>query len=54
MKKIIKHKHSFHYRGGEAKCDCGKYLQPDGSITNTATGRKYRKKSIKAKSKKRK
>lgn len=32
------HKHKFTYLGGEAKCDCGKYLQPDGRITDTASG----------------
>lgn len=38
------HKHMFSYAGGEAKCKCGKFLQPDGRITDTATGRIYRKK----------
>lgn len=38
-----KHVHMFSYRGGEAKCSCGKYLQPDGRITDTVTGRKKRK-----------
>ena len=40
VKKAAKHKHMFSYRGGEAKCTCGKFLQPDGSITKTATGRR--------------
>ncbi len=35
-----KHKHSFRYAGGAAKCKCGKFLQPDGRITDTPTGRK--------------
>jgi hypothetical protein len=39
-----KHKHLFCYMGGEAKCICGKYLQPDGRITNTATGKVKKKK----------
>ena len=43
--KSKKHKHSFRYFGGAAKCSCGKYLQPDGRITNTMTGRPGRKTS---------
>lgn len=34
------HKHKWVYKGGEAKCSCGKYVQPDGTITNTPHGLK--------------
>lgn len=34
------HKHLWTYRGGEAKCSCGLYLQPDGSITKDYSGKK--------------
>ena len=34
-------KHLWIYYGGVCKCkNCGKYLQPDGKITDTPTGRK--------------
>lgn len=33
-------KHKFIYYGGQAKCTkCGQYLQPDGRVTQTPTGR---------------
>jgi hypothetical protein len=38
------HRHSFRYYGGVAKCQCGKYLQPDGRVTDTPTGRTRKKK----------
>ena len=38
---MIKCKHTFNYAGGRAKCSkCGKYLQPDGKVTDTPTGKK--------------
>jgi hypothetical protein len=35
---IEEHEHKFSYLGGEAKCDCGKYIQPDGRITDGPNG----------------
>jgi len=33
-------KHSFNYYGGVAKCSkCKKYLQPNGKVTTTPTGK---------------
>lgn len=38
-------KHTWNYVGGRAKCTkCGMYLQPDGKITKTPTGRTLKKK----------
>lgn len=47
-----RHVHRWVYYGGQAKCNCGKYLQPDGRITATPTTRtraasKKRKKAAK-------
>lgn len=36
----MKHKHRWAYLGGQAKCRCGKYVQPDGRITSTPSGRR--------------
>ncbi|GAB7387367.1 hypothetical protein BSNK01_12030 [Bacillaceae bacterium] len=37
-------KHQWKYAAGRAKCEkCGKYLQPDGKVTKTPTGREKRK-----------
>jgi hypothetical protein len=41
-----KHTHKWRYSGGDAKCTvpgCKKYLQPDGRVTNTATGKTRKK-----------
>lgn len=39
------HKHEWKYAAGRAWCDkCGKYLQPDGRVTDTPTGRTRKKK----------
>lgn len=39
----MKCNHSFRYAGGVAKCiKCKKYLQPDGRVTDTPTGRRAR------------
>lgn len=40
----MSHKHAWTYGGGVAKCKCGKYLQPDGKVTATPTGRTRKKK----------
>lgn len=35
------HVHKWRYVGGYSRCDgCGKYVQPDGRITSTPSGRK--------------
>jgi hypothetical protein len=35
------YKHTWSYAGGIARCvGCRKYLQPDGRVTDTPTGRK--------------
>ena len=39
-----KHKHLWSYAAGQAGCKCGKYIQPDGTITSTPTGRTRKKK----------
>jgi len=28
----------FSYYGGQAKCECGRFLHPDGCVTRTMTG----------------
>jgi len=34
-------KHKWKYAGGTAKCtNCGKYMQPNGKVTKTPTGRR--------------
>jgi hypothetical protein len=35
-----KHRHRWTYFGGCARCACGLYLQPDGRVTKTPTGRR--------------
>jgi hypothetical protein len=43
-KKSPNKKHSWRYMGGEAKCIyCHLFIQPDGKVTRTATGRTYKK-----------
>jgi len=43
----MKHKHLWTYFGGDAKCKCGRYLQPDGKITATPGGRPRKKAKVK-------
>jgi len=38
-----KHKHHWKYFAGEARCvTCGLYLQPDGRVTRTRSGKSKR------------